>query len=89
MHYEPPARTPFDVAAYGRSARQGPCFICALLDGHPGYRHHAVYEDDDTIAFLARYPHVAGCLPDRAEAASCTSSVVPSSDTSRPALATR
>ncbi len=46
-----------------RRSREGPCFVCALLDGHPGYPHHEVYEDDDTIAFLARYPTLLGyCL---------------------------
>jgi diadenosine tetraphosphate (Ap4A) HIT family hydrolase len=58
-----PARTPFDVAAYARRSREGPCFVCALLAGHPGYPHHSVYEDDDTIAFLARPATLLGyCL---------------------------
>ena len=34
-----------------------------MLAGHPDYPHHDVYEDDDTIAFLARYPTLPGyCL---------------------------
>lgn len=31
-----------------------------MLDGHPDYRHHDVYEDADTIAFLARWPTLLG-----------------------------
>ncbi len=58
-----PARVPFDVGRYARRSREGPCFVCAILAGHPDYRHHDVYEDADTIAFLARYPTVLGyCL---------------------------
>jgi galactose-1-phosphate uridylyltransferase len=57
------ARVPFDTRTYARRSREGPCFVCAILDGHPGYSHHCVYEDDDTIAFLNRYPTLLGyCL---------------------------
>jgi diadenosine tetraphosphate (Ap4A) HIT family hydrolase len=53
----------FDVGQYARRARHGPCFICALLGGEPGYDHHPVYEDERTIAFLNRYPTLRGyCL---------------------------
>jgi diadenosine tetraphosphate (Ap4A) HIT family hydrolase len=58
-----PLRAPFDVEQYARRSRQGPCFVCALLAGHPGYPHHDVYEDDDTIAFLAQPATLLGyCL---------------------------
>jgi hypothetical protein len=33
-----PAWTPFDVAAYARRSREGPCFVCALLAGDPATR---------------------------------------------------
>lgn len=34
-----------------------------MLAGHPDYPHHDVYEDQSTIAFLARYPALLGyCL---------------------------
>src|SRR5215469_4680712 len=57
------AKRPFDVEQYARRSREGPCFVCAILDGHPDYRHHDVYEDADTIAFLSRYPTLRGyCL---------------------------
>jgi diadenosine tetraphosphate (Ap4A) HIT family hydrolase len=41
----------------------GPCFVCAILAGHPDYPHHDVYEDADTIAFLGLHPTLLGyCL---------------------------
>ena len=56
-------RVPFDVDGYERRSREGPCFVCAILAGHPDYRHHDLYEDADTIAFLVRYPTLFGhCL---------------------------
>jgi diadenosine tetraphosphate (Ap4A) HIT family hydrolase len=34
-----------------------------MLEGRPEYSHHDVYEDADTIAFLARWPTLLGhCL---------------------------
>jgi diadenosine tetraphosphate (Ap4A) HIT family hydrolase len=56
-------RVPFDVVGYERRSREGPCFVCAILAGHPDYFHHDVYEDAETIAFLSRYPTLLGhCL---------------------------
>jgi len=55
-----PRRVPFDLAAYTRRSREGPCFVCAILAGHPDYPHHDVYQDDDTIAFLTRHPTLLG-----------------------------
>jgi len=58
-----PGKVPFDVAAYERRTREGPCFVCAILAGHPDYSHHDIYEDAATIAFLVRYPVLLGhCL---------------------------
>jgi diadenosine tetraphosphate (Ap4A) HIT family hydrolase len=58
-----PGKVPFDVAAYERRTREGPCFVCAILAGHPDYSHHDIYEDAATIAFLVRYPTLLGhCL---------------------------
>jgi diadenosine tetraphosphate (Ap4A) HIT family hydrolase len=58
-----PGRVPFDVEPYVRRSREGPCFVCSILAGHPDYSHHDVYEDADTIAFLARWPVLLGhCL---------------------------
>lgn len=53
----------FDSAQYARRSREGPCFVCSILARHPDYAHHNVYEDADTIAFLARDPTLLGyCL---------------------------
>jgi ATP adenylyltransferase len=47
-----------DVDAYHRQAREEPCFICELVAGRRP--HWLVYEDDDAIAFLNRYPTLRG-----------------------------
>ncbi len=60
MDGDQPVRTAFDIEQYRRLVREGPCFVCAFLTGHPDYQHHLVYEDDDTVAFLARYPTLLG-----------------------------
>lgn len=58
-----PAKVSFDFAQYARRVGEGPCFVCAFLAGDPDYQHHLVHEDDDSIAFLARYPTLLGyCL---------------------------
>ncbi|MFG2193582.1 HIT family protein [Streptomyces sp. NPDC048639] len=49
-----------DVAAYAARARNGPCFVCAFLSGHPDHAHQTVFEDEDHIAFLDRWPTLAG-----------------------------
>ena len=51
---------PFDAVRYVQRSREGPCFVCSILDGHPDYPHHDVYEDAATIAFLARQPTLLG-----------------------------
>jgi ATP adenylyltransferase len=38
----------------------GRCFVCELVGGNPEFRHHLVYEDDRTVAFLNRYPTLYG-----------------------------
>jgi diadenosine tetraphosphate (Ap4A) HIT family hydrolase len=48
----------FDEAAYERRAREGPCFICALVAGNNP--HHVIYEDETAIVFLNRYPMLYG-----------------------------
>lgn len=55
-------RKAMDLDAYMERARSGPCFICAFLAGEPGFAHHTVYEDDDHVAFLDRYPTLPGKL---------------------------
>jgi diadenosine tetraphosphate (Ap4A) HIT family hydrolase len=58
----PDRRESFDQAAYDQRARSGPCFICELLAGNPGYRHHVVYQDDVAVVFLNKYPVLDGYL---------------------------
>lgn len=53
-------RGAFDLAAYVERSTRGPCFICRLVAGDPAFRHHVVYEDDFAIAFLNRWPTLAG-----------------------------
>jgi diadenosine tetraphosphate (Ap4A) HIT family hydrolase len=43
-----------------RAKLAGRCFICELIAGNPEFRHHIVYEDDNTIAFLNAYPPLYG-----------------------------
>lgn len=49
-----------DLAAYTERSRSGPCFVCAFLDGHPDYAHETVFEDEDHVAFLDRWPTLPG-----------------------------
>jgi histidine triad (HIT) family protein len=53
-------RLPMDLQAYEERARTGPCFICAFAAGDPEYRHETVYEDEEHVAFLDRYPTLPG-----------------------------
>ncbi|MET8832980.1 HIT family protein [Micromonospora sp. NPDC004540] len=58
-----PAKATFDFEQYARRVSGGPCFVCAFIAGEPDYRHHLVYANDDTVAFLARHPTLLGyCL---------------------------
>ena len=43
-----------------RRELRGRCFICELVAGNPEFAHVVVYEDDDAIAFLNKYPAVYG-----------------------------
>jgi diadenosine tetraphosphate (Ap4A) HIT family hydrolase len=49
---------PFDVGAYEKRSREGPCFVCGLVAGtNP---HHMIYEDQSTVVFLSKYPTLYG-----------------------------
>lgn len=50
---------PFDVHAYEERSK-GPCFICEMLAGNPDYRHHIIYEDQNAVVFLSKYPTLYG-----------------------------
>jgi diadenosine tetraphosphate (Ap4A) HIT family hydrolase len=55
-------RRAFDLAAYERLSREGPCFVCAIVQGDPEYRvaHEMIYADDEVLVFLNRYPTLRG-----------------------------
>ena len=53
-------RKAFDLDAYVERSTRGPCFICRMVAGDPDYRHHVVFEDDFAIAFLNKWPVLAG-----------------------------
>jgi len=56
-------RQPFDLKAYVHDIGTRPCFICGLLKNDPAFFHHRVFEDDETIIFLSKYPTLPGyCL---------------------------
>ncbi len=49
---------PFDVSAYEKRSKEGPCFICELVAGtNP---HHMLYEDQTAVVFLTKYPVLYG-----------------------------
>jgi diadenosine tetraphosphate (Ap4A) HIT family hydrolase len=52
----------FDSAAYERRSREGPCFICAIANGDAEYRGPTdmIYEDEEVLVFLNRYPTLRG-----------------------------
>jgi diadenosine tetraphosphate (Ap4A) HIT family hydrolase len=54
-------KVPVDLHAYEQRIRRNSCFVCALVRGDPDFDHEQiVYEDDDHLAFLDRYPTVYG-----------------------------
>jgi len=53
-------RQTMDLEAYSARARSGPCFVCALVEGHPDYAHETILEDREHVAFLDRWPTVPG-----------------------------
>lgn len=55
-------RQPMDMATYSEQAIHGPCFICRMLAGDPGYAHEVVYQDAEHVAFLDRWPVLPGKL---------------------------
>ncbi|MGW6575332.1 HIT family protein [Streptomyces sp. NPDC054945] len=57
---EPMDHRPMDLEAYVERTRGGPCFVCAFLAGHPDYAHESVFQDDQHVAFLDRWPTLPG-----------------------------
>ncbi|MFD0353146.1 HIT family protein [Streptomyces sp. NPDC127110] len=56
----PTDRQPMDLTSYTARACRGPCFVCAFLAGDPDYLHETVFEDEDHIAFMDRWPTLEG-----------------------------
>jgi ATP adenylyltransferase len=52
----------FDADAYEQRSREGPCFVCAFAAGDPAQRdeNQLIYEDEQILVFLDRYPTVQG-----------------------------
>jgi diadenosine tetraphosphate (Ap4A) HIT family hydrolase len=53
-------RDAFDSEAYQLRAQNGPCFVCATVAGNPDYVHEVIFEDENVVAFLNRYPTQLG-----------------------------
>lgn len=53
-------RKAIDVAALRTLSTEGPCFVCEFLAGNPDYGHHMVYEDEQVVAFLNKFPTLPG-----------------------------
>ena len=55
-----PGRTALDMGSYLEEAARS-CYICRLVEGDPSLaRHHVVWQDQDTIAFLSQTPTTYG-----------------------------
>ena len=56
-----PGRYVPDLDAHHERARNGPCFVCGIVNRDPDFAgHHIVYEDDRAIAFFSRWPTQRG-----------------------------
>ena len=55
-----PGRKKFDLAEYHQEVAKG-CFICRLIQRDPTLpHHHIVWQSDDAIVFLDRFPTTFG-----------------------------
>ncbi len=50
----------FDVTSYIYKTKTGPCFICEMISGNSEYYHHIIYENENAIVFLNKYPTLLG-----------------------------
>jgi len=53
-------RLSVDVEAYTHQIQTRPCFICQIVARNPEYAHHMIYEDEQAIVFLNKYPLLYG-----------------------------
>lgn len=49
----------FDMQAYVRRIRNGPCFICEMIAGRLS-GNHIIHQDETVIVFLNKYPTLYG-----------------------------
>ena len=49
-----------NIKSYIERVTSGPCFICEMQAGNPDYRHHIIYEDENAVVFLNKYPILYG-----------------------------
>jgi diadenosine tetraphosphate (Ap4A) HIT family hydrolase len=53
-------RKPFNTEAYIETIQSSPCFICGLVADPSVNPHHIIYENEETIVFLNKYPVLFG-----------------------------
>ena len=53
-------RYQIDWEAYIQRCQTGPCFVCEIIARNPDYPADIVYEDEETIVFLDKYPRLYG-----------------------------
>jgi diadenosine tetraphosphate (Ap4A) HIT family hydrolase len=53
-------RKPFDTETYIEAIQSSPCFICQLVADSSANPHQIIYEDEETIVFLNKYPVLYG-----------------------------
>lgn len=53
-------RKPFDTETYVETIQSSPCFICQLVADNSANPHHIIYENDEAIVFLNKYPVLYG-----------------------------
>jgi diadenosine tetraphosphate (Ap4A) HIT family hydrolase len=59
MASEQAHRKSFDLEAYFQRIQSEPCFICEMIAGRSN-GNHIIYQDDNAIAFLNKYPTLYG-----------------------------
>lgn len=53
-------RKTFDTEKYIETIQNTPCFICQMVADNSQNYHHIIYEDDEAIVFLNKYPVLYG-----------------------------
>jgi diadenosine tetraphosphate (Ap4A) HIT family hydrolase len=45
-----------DWSAWDQNAQTGPCFVCKIAAHHSDYPAYMIYEDENSLVFLDKYP---------------------------------